>query len=176
MNLTFQALSQSQNLVAPSIMALCEKQPEIAKLIQVAKINPDYADGQLLHEHYAVPLEMELNCIVVEGTRGETKNYAAIVLPYGKRANTGSAVKQLLNAKKVSFAPLAYTIARTGMEFGSITPVGLPDDWFVLIDKTVLQQKNVIIGGGLVQSKIMLPSQILTQLPNVHVISGLAKE
>ncbi|WII93979.1 YbaK/EbsC family protein [Kingella negevensis] len=102
-----------------------------------------------MHEQYNVPLEMELNCIVMAGTRGETTKFAAIVLPYGKRANTGSPAKQALDAKKVSFAPLPEVIAATGMEFGSITPVGLPENWAVLIDSSVLQLENVMISGGL---------------------------
>ncbi|MDK4679238.1 YbaK/EbsC family protein [Kingella negevensis] len=54
-----------------------------------------------------------------------------------------------MDAKKVSFAPLPEVIAATGMEFGSITPVGLPENWAVLIDSSVLQLENVMISGGL---------------------------
>lgn len=63
----------------------------------------------------------------------------------------------------------------TGMEFGSITPVGLPNNWQVLIDEAVLQQGNVVI-GGLVKAKIMFSSKVLAQLANVNVVAGLAKE
>ena len=53
--------------------------------VQVAEIDPAYADGAFLHAQYGVPLEMELNCLVVEGHRNEDIRYAAIVVPYGKR-------------------------------------------------------------------------------------------
>lgn len=144
--------------------------------IGVAEICPDFADGLLLSQEYGVPLEMELNCLVVEGVRGEEKRYAAIVLPYGKRANTGSMVKQQLDAKKVSFAPLDYVLETTGMEFGSITPLGLPDDWLVLVDSSIAEKDRVIVGGGFVRSKIMLPTALLLSLPNMVLLDGLAKD
>lgn len=144
--------------------------------IQIAEINPAYADGQLLHEYYGVPYEMELNCLIVEGTRGEETQYAALVVPYGKRAATNATTKKPLDVKKVSFANLEEVVKQTQMEYGSITPVGLPDDWKILLDSQIFDQSELIIGGGLVHSKIKLPSYLLKELPNAIVVEGLAKD
>lgn len=177
MKLQFTPLVENQHLVPAGIYRLTEMlAPEQHAQIGVAEIDPAFADGLLLSKEYDVPLEMELNCLAVEGVRNEQKRYAALVLPYGKRANTGSVVKQLLNAKKVSFAPLDFVMQATDMEFGSITPLGLPDDWLVLVDSSLVDRDQVIIGGGLVQSKIMLPTELLLSLPNVQMVEGLAKK
>ncbi|MBQ6334484.1 MAG: hypothetical protein IJI46_05410 [Erysipelotrichaceae bacterium] len=175
MKLQTESLLQNRELVPAAVYGRVEKLVDGDK-VMVAAIDPAYADGQLLHEHYETPLEWELNCIVVEGRRGDNVKYAAILLPYGKRVNTGSIVRQKLDAKKVSFADLNYVIEKTGMEFGSITPVGLPEDWFILIDEEVFAQETIIIGGGLVSTKIIMSSYILKDLPNVHIMHGLAKE
>ncbi|WP_222703238.1 hypothetical protein [Fusobacterium polymorphum] len=53
---------------------------------------------------------MELNCIIVEGKRKDEKIYSAVVVPYGKKLNSGSPMKKLLDVSKISFAPLDYVI------------------------------------------------------------------
>ena len=60
------------------------------------------------------------------------------------------------------------------MEYGGITPIGLPDGWPVLIDPAVLEQQSVVIGSGLRRSKLLLPPKLLTELPGADVVEGLA--
>ena len=143
---------------------------------KVAEIDPAFADGESLHQVYGVPYEKELNCLVVAGSRGEETTYAALLVPYGKRASMNSVVRAPLNAKKVVFADLDYVIRKTGMEYGSITPVGLPEGWKILAEETILEQETVIIGGGKVCSKIEIPVALLKKLPGFTVVKGLAKE
>ncbi len=61
------------------------------------------------------------------------------------------------------------------MEFGSITPVGLPSDWLILMDSQILEKDQVVVGGGFVQSKLLIPTQLLASLPNIQVVEDLAK-
>ena len=61
------------------------------------------------------------------------------------------------------------------MEFGSITPLGLPNDWFILADASIFEQTDVIIGGGLVKSKLQIATKDLKQIPNLIVVENLAK-
>lgn len=143
--------------------------------ITVAEINPDYADGELLSQQYDMPFEMEVNCLVVKGQRGEDVRYAALLVPYGKKAKTNATIKRPLDVAKVSFAPLDEVLSATQMEFGSITPIGLPQDWSILIDAELLQQEQLILGAGLVKAKLCLPADILSKLPNVQIIEELAK-
>jgi prolyl-tRNA editing enzyme YbaK/EbsC (Cys-tRNA(Pro) deacylase) len=65
-------------------------------------------------------------------------------------------------------------VTLTGMEFGGITPIGLPAAWPILVDGAVLDREVVVIGSGLRRSKIALPSAALTQVPGFEVIEGLA--
>ena len=40
-------------------------------------------------------------------------------------------------------------VGLTNMEFGGITPVGLPEDWPILIDEAVMNVERVVIGSGI---------------------------
>jgi prolyl-tRNA editing enzyme YbaK/EbsC (Cys-tRNA(Pro) deacylase) len=62
------------------------------------------------------------------------------------------------------------------MEYGGITPIGLPAQWPVLIDARVAAAPMVIIGSGVRHSKIALPGVVLAALPNAQVIEDLARE
>ena len=146
------------------------------KQIRVAEIDPQYADGESLHEKYDVPYEMELNCLILEGKRNGLSRYGAVVVPYGKRASMNAKVRKPLDAKDVSFADLNYVKEVTGMEYGAITPIGLPEDWLIMIDESVFQQEYVIVGGGLARSKLLLPSKLFKSISGCIVIEGLAKD
>lgn len=88
----------------------------------------------------------------------------------------GSVVRKYTNSRVVSVAPLEYVLDKTKLEFGSITPIGLPDDWQILVDPLIKEQQNIIIGGGLVKSKISLPTELFLKLPNVEIVEGIAKQ
>ena len=61
------------------------------------------------------------------------------------------------------------------MEFGGITPVGLPADWPVLVDDAVAGAGLVVIGSGLRRSKLVLPGAALADLPGAEVLAGLGQ-
>lgn len=52
-------------------------------------------------------------------------------------------------------------VALTGMEYGAITPIGLPTDWPILVDKAVAESDAVIIGSGIRTSKLALPGAVI---------------
>jgi prolyl-tRNA editing enzyme YbaK/EbsC (Cys-tRNA(Pro) deacylase) len=60
------------------------------------------------------------------------------------------------------------------MEYGGITPIGLPDEWPIFIDARVVEQAHVVIGSGIRGSKLWLPGPSLATLPGAEVIEGLA--
>lgn len=98
------------------------------------------------------------------------------MVPVGYRYNMGSVVRKYTNSRTVSVANLEYVLNSTEMEYGSITPIGLPNDWKILVDSSILKQEQIIIGGGLVKSKISLPVNIFLKLPNVEIVDGIAKQ
>ena len=61
------------------------------------------------------------------------------------------------------------------MEYGSINPLGLPENIKILYDPLVLKEKFIICGSGLQNSKIMLPSKYIEKLPNSMRLDNLAK-
>ena len=83
-------------------------------------------------------------------------------------------MRRRLNAKKASFAAMDDAVSLSGMEYGGITPIGLPTDWPVLVDAAVLAREVVVIGSGLRRSKLALPSGALAELAGAEVIDGLA--
>jgi prolyl-tRNA editing enzyme YbaK/EbsC (Cys-tRNA(Pro) deacylase) len=60
------------------------------------------------------------------------------------------------------------------MEYGGITPVGLPPGWRLLLDAAVPEIETAIIGSGVRGSKLLLPGPALAALPGAEVIEGLA--
>ncbi len=64
-------------------------------------------------------------------------------------------------------------LAATGMEYGGITPVGLPADWPVLVDPAVADHPRVVVGSGIRGSKLWLPGRLLAGLPGARVLPGL---
>ncbi len=89
------------------------------------------------------------------------------------RADVNNTVRRLLDVRKASFAAMADAVELTGMEYGGITPVGLPASWPVFVDSAVAATPYVIIGSGIRGSKLELPGKALADLPGAQVIEGL---
>ncbi|GGT89892.1 YbaK/EbsC family protein [Actinomadura citrea] len=138
---------------------------------ETAGIDPDLADTAAFCERYGVPLDVSANCVVVAAKRGgEVAHAACMVLATG-RADVNGVVRKHLGARKVSFAPMADATSLTGMEYGGITPIGLPAGWPLLVDEAVAAAPHVVIGSGLRRSKILLPGKALAGLPGAEVIA-----
>jgi prolyl-tRNA editing enzyme YbaK/EbsC (Cys-tRNA(Pro) deacylase) len=155
-------------LLAPSVAAA------VTPAMQVAPIDGTLADTAAFCAAYDVPLDMSANCVVVAGRRGEVTRYAACMVLATTRLDVNGVVRQLLDARKASFAPMNDAVALTGMEYGGITPVGIPGDWALLVDSRIPEIDRVVIGAGIRAAKILLPGSALAALPNAQVIAGLA--
>jgi prolyl-tRNA editing enzyme YbaK/EbsC (Cys-tRNA(Pro) deacylase) len=142
--------------------------------VRAAPIDPTLADTAAFCAEYGVSMDDSANCVVIAGRRGEVTRYAACVVLATTRADVNGMVRKRLDARKASFAAMDDAVTLSGMEFGGITPIGLPADWPILIDRAVLDRGVVVIGSGLRRSKIALPADALTELPCAEVIDGLA--
>jgi prolyl-tRNA editing enzyme YbaK/EbsC (Cys-tRNA(Pro) deacylase) len=136
----------------------------------VAEIDPAVADTAAFCERYAVPLEVSANCVVVAGRRGADTRLAACMVLATSRADVNGVVRRRLDARKASFAAMDLAVAETGMEYGGITPVGLPTGWPVLVDAAVAATAYVVIGSGLRRSKLVVAGADLTRLPDAEVL------
>src|SRR4051812_12235653 len=166
------------DLLAAPVAAALEVWPADAPIdadqIMVAPIDPELADTAAFCAAYGVTLEESANCVVIAGRRGDVTRYAACVVLATTRADVNGVVRKRLDARKASFAPMEDAVTLSGMEFGGITPIGLPAAWPILIDAAVLDRDVVVIGSGLRRSKIALPSSALAELPAAEVVEGLA--
>ncbi len=145
-----------------------------ADRVAVAPIDPDLADTAAFCAAYRVPPEASANCVVVSGKRSGEQRWAAAVILATTRADVNGAVRRRLDVRKLSFAAMTEAVRLTGMEYGGITPIGLPDGWPVLIDAAVVAAGPVVIGSGIRASKIVLDGALLADLPGAEVIGGLA--
>ncbi|MDQ3801035.1 MAG: hypothetical protein M3384_16555 [Acidobacteriota bacterium] len=144
--------------------------------ILVAPIDAEYADSAKFCEHYGVDRKDGANCVIAVAVRGENRTFAACLIPVNCRADLNNTARKALGARRVSFAPLDEVLAETGMEYGGITPLGLPESYPVLIDSRIAETERLIIGGGFRKSKLSIPGKALTELPNAVVVEGLGKE
>jgi prolyl-tRNA editing enzyme YbaK/EbsC (Cys-tRNA(Pro) deacylase) len=161
------------DLLAPAVVEALERWA--ADGVLVAPIDPALADTGAFCERYEVGLDVSANCVVVSGKReGETR-FAACVILATTRADVNNVVRRQLDVRKASFAPTDVAVAETGMEYGGITPIGLPKGWPILVDARVVATPYVIIGSGVRHSKIVLPGPALATLSGAEVIEGLAK-
>jgi prolyl-tRNA editing enzyme YbaK/EbsC (Cys-tRNA(Pro) deacylase) len=143
--------------------------------IGVAEIDPALADTAAFCERYGVAPDESANCVVVAGRRdGETRMAACMILAT-TRADVNGLVRRELDVRKASFAPMAEAVALTGMEYGGITPIGLPADWPILVDEAVAKTPRVVIGSGVRRSKLTLPGAALASLPGAVVLDGLGR-
>ncbi|HET8581616.1 MAG TPA: YbaK/EbsC family protein [Jatrophihabitans sp.] len=142
--------------------------------VRAAPIDPELADTAAFCAEYGVAPEDSANCVVVAGKREGERRYAACVVLATTRADVNGVVRRRLDVRKASFAPMEDAVALTGMEYGGITPIGLPASWPVLVDRAVLDRDVVVVGSGLRRSKIALPAAALAELPGAEVIDGLA--
>ncbi len=162
------------DLLAVPVAAALRGQPDLAAQVQVAEIDPAYADTAAFCERYGVALDEAANCVVVAGRRaGETQLAACVVLAT-TRADVNGIVRRRMGARKASFAPMDDAVAATGMEYGGITPLGLPPGWPLLIDSVVEGTALVVVGSGLRRSKLVLPGSALGRVTGAEVLDGMA--
>jgi prolyl-tRNA editing enzyme YbaK/EbsC (Cys-tRNA(Pro) deacylase) len=143
--------------------------------VHVAEIDPELADTAAMSAAYGVALEMSANCVIVTGRRGGEARHAACVVLATTRADVNGLVRRRLAVRKASFAATDFAVGETGMEYGGITPVGLPPSWPLLVDAAAAAAPVVVVGSGLRRSKLVLPGAVLARLPGAEVVEGLGR-
>ena len=139
----------------------------------VIEIDPDLADTAALSEAYDLPMESSGNCVVVMGRRDGEERFAACVVRADTRADVNNLVKRTLDVRKCSFLPMERATSGSGMEYGGITPLGLPPAWRLLVDASLLEQPLVVIGSGVRRSKLLVPGAALAGPPRAEGAEGL---
>ncbi|MFJ6833973.1 YbaK/EbsC family protein [Streptomyces sp. NPDC091209] len=145
-----------------------------AEQIVYVDTNPEWADTATFVEHYGKDLlDRSANCVVVAAKRGGETTLAACLVLSTTRVDVNGAVRRQLGARKASFAPMDTATGESGMEYGGITPIGLPDGWPVLVDSAVVELPYVLVGSGRRRGKLLVPGKAFAELPNAVVLEGL---
>ncbi|HET6166812.1 MAG TPA: YbaK/EbsC family protein [Marmoricola sp.] len=161
------------DLVGPPVAELL-KRWEHADQVGVVPIDPALSETSATVEVYGVPWESGANCVVVMGRREGQERTAACVVRGDTRADVNNRVKRILDVRKCSFLDHDRAVAESGMEYGGITPVGVPAEWRLLVDARVPEIDTVLIGSGIRGSKLILPGRLLAELPGAEVVEDLA--
>ena len=114
------------DLVAAPVAAALASWPA-ADRAAVVEIDPDLADTAAMTAEYDLPLAASGNCVVVTGRRAGEERTAACVVRADTRADVNTLVRRLLDVRKATFLSMDRAVEESGMEYGGITPVGLPD-------------------------------------------------
>ncbi|HEX3220975.1 MAG TPA: YbaK/EbsC family protein [Nocardioides sp.] len=167
------ALSHPE-LMAPAVAAALSDWPKATE-VAVVEIDPAYADTAAMSEQYDVPMADGANCVVVMGRREGEERVAACLVRADTRADVNNLVKRTLDVRKASFLPVDRAVEESSMEYGGITPVGLPTAWRVLVDEACLAIPAAVIGSGVRRSKLLVPGRLLGELPGAEVLAGLGR-
>lgn len=171
--LTTEPALSRPDLLAPPVTAALEAWAH-REQVAVTEIDPALADTAALVEAYDLDLGSSVNCVLVAGARGGEERVAACLVAADTRADVNRTVRRLLDVRKCSFLPMDRAVTESGMEYGGITPVGLPETWRVLVDARVSGIEAAIIGSGVRHSKLVVPGALLAELPGAEVVEDLA--
>ncbi|MGC4108861.1 MAG: YbaK/EbsC family protein [Nocardioides sp.] len=160
-------------LLAPPVLEALRSWPEAAD-VAVVEIDPELADTAAMSQAYDVPMAAGANCVVVMGRREGEERVAACLVRADTRADVNTLVKRTLDVRKCSFLSMERAVEESGMEYGGITPIGLPAHWRLLVDEACLDIEAAVIGSGVRRSKLLVPSPLLGRLPGAEVVPGLA--
>ncbi|WP_329458946.1 YbaK/EbsC family protein [Streptomyces sp. NBC_01497] len=162
-------------LAAPVAAAVRAWRGEIpAERILFVDSDPALADTANFVEHYGADLvDTSANCVVVAGKRGGETTLAGCLVLSRTRVDVNGVVRRRLGVRKASFAPMDTAVEKTGMEYGGITPIGLPADWPLLVDSAVAATEWVLVGSGSRRGKLIVPGAAFAALPGAVVVEGL---
>ena len=159
-------------LLGPTVTAALASWPHAGE-VAVVEIDPALADTAAMSQAYGIPLEASANCVVVAGRRDGAERVAACVVRADTRADVNALVKRTLDVRKASFLPMERAVEESSMEYGGITPGGLPADWRVLVDTRVDGIEVAVLGSGLRRSKLLVPGRLVGELPGAERVEHL---
>jgi prolyl-tRNA editing enzyme YbaK/EbsC (Cys-tRNA(Pro) deacylase) len=136
-------------------------------------IDPAFADTAEFCARYGFTLEESANAILVASRKPEGVNSLCLALAT-TRLDVNHKVRELMDVRKLSFAPPELTREVTGMEIGGVTPFGIPARLPTYVDAAVTRLKRCIVGGGSRAMKVALDPEVFHRMPGVTVVEGLA--
>ena len=136
--------------------------------LEAFECEDQFSDTQSFCDHYGFKIEDSCNAILLKSKKPD-EFFALFCVLGSNRLDVNHKVKSFLNAKKISFASKEEAESVTNQIYGGISPLGLPSEINVFIDKNVMEREKVFIGGGNRVSKFFLKPEILKSLTNATV-------
>lgn len=140
----------------------------------VLECDPDAADTAAFCAQYDYTAEQSANTIIVASRKVEPTKYVACVVLADSHLDVNKKVCELMGVKRASFADGETTQTLTGMMIGGVTAIGITD-LPIYVDSRVMDQAEVVMGGGNRSSKLVLDPHELTKLPGAHITEGLSQ-
>jgi prolyl-tRNA editing enzyme YbaK/EbsC (Cys-tRNA(Pro) deacylase) len=154
--------------------------PDVTQALSAANIvykvfecDPQFADTKAFCDQYGFSPAQAANAIIA-ATRTEPIKFACCIVLATTKIDINRRLCQLLEVKKAAFASAEQTLELTGMQIGGVTPFGL-NNLPIFIDASVMQNEEVVMGGGNRSTKLLLNPKELLKLAQAQVVEGLAK-
>ena len=141
---------------------------ENEELLEIFECKDEFSDTQSFCDHYGYKIEDSCNAILIKSKKPE-QFYALFCVLGVDRLDVNHKGKAVLSSKKLSFASREEAEEITGQIYGGISPLGLPKDIKIYVDKNVMSRDKVFIGGGNRVSKFFLSPETLVDLTNASV-------
>ena len=167
-------LSRHPDLVSASTAALVQRLG-LGDRIGVFEIDPTLSDTAATQARYDLDPATLGNCVLVAGRRAGQERVAACLVPATTRADVNGVLRRRLDVRKASFLPQTEAVERTGMAYGAITPIGLPDGWPILVDAEVARTPLVLIGRASAHQSCSCPASWWPGCPDPRSLMVSAK-
>jgi len=129
----------------------------------------EFSDTENFCNHYGFDIEDSCNAILIKAKKPE-EFYAMFCLLGANRLDVNHKAKEAMGAKRVSFASRDEAELVTEQIYGGISPLGLPENIKVFIDKNVIEREKLFIGAGNRVSKFFLSPETLIKLSRAEVL------
>ena len=136
--------------------------------LEIFECKDEFSDTQSFCDRYGYKIEDSCNAILIKSKKPE-QFYALFCVLGVDRLDVNHKGKAVLSSKKLSFASREEAEEITGQIYGGISPLGLPKDIKIYVDKNVMSRDKVFIGGGNRVSKFFLSPETLVDLTNAIV-------
>jgi prolyl-tRNA editing enzyme YbaK/EbsC (Cys-tRNA(Pro) deacylase) len=131
--------------VPKDLLKYLKKQGVKFEVVPHKKVYTAYDLAQTLGEKLEKIAKSLLLEVEIPGVKKTGKKHYIVVIPASYRANFEK-IKKALKAKKVSIAP-EKMITKLGVKPGALTPFGGMRGVEVLLDRTLLKAKDILVGA-----------------------------
>ena len=139
------------------------------EVLEIFECKDEFSDTQNFCNHYGFDIEDSCNAILIKAKKPE-EFYAMFCVLGSTRLDVNQKAKIAMGAKRVSFASREEAEQVTNQIYGGISPLGLPDNIKIFIDKNVVNREKLFIGAGNRVSKFFLSPELLVELTKAEVL------